>query len=111
MKKSVWNVGLAIAVATGMFASYYYLERAFQRGDVRRSIEAVQKARTNPESPTILELLTKEYGKNAQIIWTGWMKDTVKGIVIVAAQLPDKTVRRWQVSVLNGTVKPIENSD
>jgi hypothetical protein len=109
MSTSVRNTLVLIFVAVGISLSFYYLERAFRRGDIRRSIEAVQQTRLSPDGPTILEDLVKQYGADAKINWVARTEDNFKGWVLVLVTLPDQTVRRYRVDIVRGTVSPLSS--
>ena len=96
------NGFLALIIAAGMIFSFYYLERAFRGGDVRRAVEAVQSAKPDPKGPTVLEGIQEKWGKQTPLQWNAYLKDRIRGIVLVTCTFPDKSQRMWKVDVLTG---------
>lgn len=107
MTPNIKNALLALLITCGMFASFYYLERAFRGGDTRRAVEAVQHMKVDNKGQTILGQLHQEFGEQADLNWFAEIENTYKGLIRVYCKLPNQKVRTWRVNVLMGTVAEI----
>lgn len=90
-----------------VFFSYQYVQGLFDRADVRKSIDIVKSYPPHGE-PKLLQVIEARHEgeQDGPVQWTGEVKNTVFGHVIVHADVPlkGKRVARYEFGVNLTTV-------